>query len=211
MTPYKPPSLGASSFNCPHCGAYAQQQWSVVYLEDTEYSGKYTSADFSSARCTHCTSRSVWYGNQMLYPDSSTAPLPNSDLSEDIKNDYNEARSIVNKSPRGAAALLRLCIQKLCKELGEPGKDINTDIGNLVKKGLPSRIQQALDVVRVIGNEAVHPGEIDLNDNRAVANHLFILVNLIADDRITQPKAIETIYNSLPPTKLQGIAQRDKS
>ena len=73
----------------------------------------------------------------MVYPDFSGIELPNVDFNEDIKADYSEAASILQKSPRGSASLLRLAIQKLCKQLGESGKDINTDIGSLVKKGLP--------------------------------------------------------------------------
>lgn len=137
-------------------------------------------------------------------------PLPNSDLREDIKVDYLEARSIVNKSPRGAAALLRLCIQKLCEQLGESGKDINTDIGNLVQKGLHSTIQKSLDIVRVIGNDAVHPGQIDLKDDIDTANKLFELVNLIAQVMITEPKAIDELYTALPESKRKAIEERDK-
>jgi hypothetical protein len=45
--------------------------------------------------------------------------------------------------------------------LGEKG-DSSPAIGNLVKKGLPPMTQESLDCVRVIGNNAVHPGELDL-------------------------------------------------
>ena len=114
-------------------------------------------------------------------------------------------------SPRGAAALLRLGIQKLCAHLGQPGKNINADIKALVAEGLPPKVQEALDSVRVIGNDAVHPGTIDLNDNRDIANQLFRLVNFIAQKMITEPKEIEDIYNSLPAEKLKGINERDGS
>jgi hypothetical protein len=147
----------------------------------------------------------------MVYPDSSPAPLPNPDLPEEIKTDYQEARTIIAKSPRGACALLRLCVQKLCGFLGETGKDINADIAGLVKKGLNPKIQKSLDIVRVVGNEAVHPGQIDLRDQPATATQLFSLLNVIADAMITQPKVIESLYSGLPETKLQQIEQRDKA
>jgi len=130
----------------------------------------------------------------MIYPEDIGVAPPNSDLDEDIRKDYTEARGIVNKSPRGAAALLRLCIQKMCKQLKEDGKNLNTDIGNLVKKGLPVQIQQALDIVRVIGNNAVHPGQIDL-----------------ADDRITKPRKTRELYGLLPQAARDAIEKRDQN
>ena len=145
----------------------------------------------------------------MAHPDSSSTPLPNADLPEDIRTDYEEARSIINRSSRGAAALLRLCVQKLCKHLGESGKDINADIKALVKKGLNPTIQKSLDIVRVIGNAAVHPGQIDLRDRPETAVHLCQLINIIAEAMITQPKMIEELYAGLPATKRDQIQNRD--
>lgn len=146
-----------------------------------------------------------------MYPDSAGIDSPNDDLDDDIVADYNEAASILQKSPRGAAALLRLAVQKLCKQLGEPGKDINTDIGNLVQKGLSPTIQQALDALRVIGNESVHPGQIDLRDDPGTAQALFRLLNKIAETMITEPRQIQEIYDKIPESKKKAIEKRDKN
>jgi hypothetical protein len=94
--------------------------------------------------------------------------------------------------------------------LGESGKNINDDIASLVKKGLPVQIQKALDIVRVVGNESVHPGQIDLNDNQEIANKLFDLINIIAQVMITQPKEISALYeNIIPDDKKEAIEKRD--
>jgi hypothetical protein len=146
----------------------------------------------------------------MVIPDMEGIPYPNDDLSDEIKKDYMEARSIFSRSTRGASALLRLAIQKLCKQLGEPGKDINTDISNLVKKGLRPSIQKALDIVRVTGNESVHPGVLDMTDNQEIALKLFELVNLIADVMISEPKRVDELYeNVIPEEKKKAIIDRD--
>ena len=63
-------------------------------------------------------------------------------MPDDVRADYDEANSIANASPRGAAALLRLAIQKLCKHLGKPGKIINDDIAALVTDGLPPKVSR---------------------------------------------------------------------
>jgi hypothetical protein len=142
-------------------------------------------------------------------PQRGEAPLPNPDLSEDVRRDYNEASTILDLSPRGAAALLRLAIQKLCEQLGEKGENINDDIASLVKKGLDDRVKKSLDVVRVVGNNAVHPGQIDLRDDRATAERLFRLVNLITDIMISQPKLISEMHEALPEGAKKAIEKRD--
>lgn len=78
-----------------------------------------------------------------------------------------------------------------------------------MKKGLNPLVQQSLDVVRVVGNEAVHPGVIDLRDDRASAERLFDLVNIVAEQMITHPKSVQEMYAKLPPAKLDAIQRRD--
>jgi len=163
----------------------------------------------SAAQCVHCNQYSYWYKETLLVPSASTVEMPTADLPEVCRGDYLEAREIVDVSPRGAAALLRLCIQKLLKELGKSGKNINSDIADLVKDGLPVLVQQSLDICRVVGNNAVHPGEIDLEDTPEVARSLFKLINIIVHDRISHPKEVKALYETLPSGALDAIAKRD--
>src|SRR5450830_145456 len=126
------------------------------------------------------------------------------------KADYLEARSILSRSPKGAAALLRLTVQKLLPHIGGEGKHIDADIANLVQQGLHVQVQQALDSCRVIGNNAVHPGEMNISDSPEIAANIFELVNFIVDNRISQPKKIQAIYSALPQKNLSAIENRDK-
>jgi endogenous inhibitor of DNA gyrase (YacG/DUF329 family) len=218
MTP-TPIEFEKTAFNCPICGAYSEHSWSYARKFDkktannggqNQWQGDIIDLCFSE--CKHCKKHTVWLteSETMIYPTAGSAPLPNSDLPEDIIKDYNEARNIVELSPRGAVALLRLSIQKLCKHLGEKGENINNDIGNLVKKGLPEKMQKALDSVRVVGNSAVHPGQIDFEDDREIAYKLFGFVNIIANILITQPKEIDNFYEyKLPETARMAINKRD--
>lgn len=146
----------------------------------------------------------------MLVPEASIIP-PHPDLPPELLEEYNEAASIINRSPRGAAAILRLCLQKLMVSLGESGKNINKDISSLVSKGLPTEVQQALDFVRVIGNESVHPGEIDLQDNQEIALSLFDVINFIVEEQISRKKRIGNLYKMIPERQRQHIEERDKN
>jgi hypothetical protein len=148
----------------------------------------------------------------IIYPiDSSIlVSLPSPDMPEDVAEDFNEARNIFGYSPRSSAALLRLAVQKLCIHLGQSGKNINNDIAALVKNGLSPQIQKSLDIVRVIGNNAVHPGEIDIQENRETVLALFDIINFIVQEMITRPREINEIYQKLPENALKGIEARDK-
>jgi len=182
-------------------------------FEEAEHRHLYDSIELSNihiSKCYNCGEFAVWVHDRIVYPPTRTGDAPNPDLPEDIVRDYEEARSILELSPRGAAALLRLCIQKLCKHLGESGKNIDQDIANMVAKGLNPLVEKSLDSVRVIGNESVHPGELDLRDDPDIAKKLFKLVNAITDQMISHPKTVEEIYGKLPDKKLEGIKQRNE-
>lgn len=206
---YIQPTRGKKSFTCPHCGVLAQQIVYSVTGAQFGASSPYSSSDqIASASCTHCGKFTLWVGQELVYPNRGEAPQPNPDMPADVLLDYEEAARVSAASPKAAAALLRLGIQKLCIHLGGKGKNINDDIGLLVKNGMPAMIQQALDVVRVVGNNAVHPGQIDVDDPEVVGN-LFALTNVIVESMISTPKKVSNLYSGLPQSALDGIDQRD--
>ena len=205
---YIQPIVGDKSFTCPHCNTVSMQSWWSRNWDSRSSINKNISPLWIGT-CHNCEKSTVWVDGNLCYPDRGNAPFPNPDMPEPVLKLYMEASSIHNKSPRGAAALLRLGLQILCKELGEEGKNINSDIGKLVQRGLPTMVQKALDAVRVIGNDAVHPGQIDTDDPETVGK-LFKLTNLIVEYMITLPKEVDDVYNGLPEEKLKGIEGRDK-
>jgi Domain of unknown function (DUF4145) len=203
-----PPTHQATVFTCLGCGNNTQQDW---YDVNTWGSGHASQADprLTVASCHVCLATTLWWESKLVYPDAAVSPLAHSDMPATVKADYDEARQVLRTSPRSAAALLRLGVQKLCAELGEPGKNINDDIAGLVKKGLDPLVQQALDVLRVVGNNAVHPGQIDLDDDVDTAASLFDLVNLIVERMIALPKKVGAMYDALPASALAAITKRD--
>lgn len=203
----------SSTFTCPHCGVLATHirsgnclspQVTVIPHNFHQYQH-----GLFKLVCSGCNGETIFFKSQLIYPKATVGPMPIDGMPDEVRKDYEEARRVVEDSPRSAAALLRVSVQKLCKHLGEKGENINDDIGSLVAKGLSVQIQQALDVVRVVGNNAVHPGQIDLNDNPEVCSALFGIVNVIVERMIVEPARTKEIFSSLPQSSLEAIEKRD--
>lgn len=210
MSKHYPPVFGEARFHCALCGVYAKQNFVPLplSLSTTAYSGIWRSY------CDHCKRNSFWEQltentGRLLIPSIVGTPPAAAYMPNDVLADYNEAAAIYSLSPRGSAALLRLAVQKLMVHLGKPGVNINDDIKSLVADNLPVMIQQALDYCRVVGNNAVHPGEILLNDTPEMAWTMFEMINLIVTLRIAQPKELENLYGKLPEGARRAIEKRD--
>lgn len=181
-----------------------------VYSANQQHMSEFVPDHFSVATCLSCSAITLWIDEDLVYPKAVPVDPPNPDMANEVQELYCEASAIVTESPKGATALLRLSLQLLLKQLGKPGKNINSDIKDLVSDGLSPKIQKALDLLRVVGNNAVHPGQIDLEDNRHIAFKLFQILNFIADEMITKPKELESLYEDIIPEETkQHIADRD--
>jgi len=218
---YRGPVGLISTFVCAYgdCGALAVHRWGVVDGLLTRATSTRDAVRVVSksplvvlSRCEACEREAIFVDGRLVVPEANFAPAAPTDLPQELADDFEEARRILPVSPRGAAALLRLLVQKLLPLLGAAPGDINRMIGELVANGtISSKIQQALDSVRIIGNEAVHPGTMDLKDDEATAISLFKLICYIVEKAITEPKEIDAIYAGLPAGKLAGIVNRDSS
>lgn len=171
----------------------------------------YDLLNVSSKKCVHCYQMSIWVRDELVWPRRGAGPFPNPDLPPEVLQVYEEASSILDLSPRASCALSRLAIELLCKHVGATGKTLDNRIGCLVERGLKQKVQQMLDYVRVVGNDAVHAGQMVMTDTRADAEILLKLVNEIADEIITQPEHIDELYNTLPEEKRKAIEKRDSS
>jgi len=215
---YIEPQISKSAFHCPLCGTFAHMRW-------FGFGRNHSPRPYTEAECSHCEQSSLWRIEEtaenedghivpsrgtMLFPDTGIAPLPELDMPDDVKVDYEEAARISAKSPRGAAALLRLGLQKLCKHLGKNGENINSDIRSLSEDNvLPPMVIKVADTVRITGNNAVHPGEMSEEDFDHVASKLFDLLNFIVKKAITEPKELEALYQKVPEKPRVSAEEQD--
>lgn len=163
------------------------------------------------ANCDNCDGFSIWIGERMVYPVMVGVMPAHIDTPAQILPDYNEAAEIFAISPRASAAILRVALEKLLNFIGLKGDDINGNIKNLVELGLSEELQRSMDIIRILGNESVHYGSINLNEDRTTANRLFLIFNLIVEKTITNKNMLADIYGKLPENKVNGINQRDKA
>lgn len=212
------PAFKLEAFHCPTCGTYAHMNWEDLGSQQGRHSL------YAEAICSKCKKTSLWritkfshghFGRideegELIFPDFGISALPESDMPEDVKSDYIEASRIFSRSPRGAAALLRLALQKLCKHLGQPGKNINEDIRSLAANNtLPPLVVKVADTVRITGNNAVHPGEMSDEDFDHVASKMFDLLNFIVKKGISEPKELEALYSKTPEKPRKDAEAKD--
>ncbi len=224
MSEYVAPIFKGEAFHCPHCNVLSHMMWGAL---SSNGNGGQRWVDFLCSTCSHCKQDAFWLVTDrgtpilplfaasesgiMVYPDAMIAPTPSDDMPDDIKKDYLEAASIYQKSPRGAVALLRLGLQKLCVHLGGEGKNINADLAKLAEDELVSKkLIRSADIIRIVGNNAVHPGTISDDDFEDVSFKLFALINMIVQQGITEPKEVDNMFGSLPEGPRQAAENRDK-
>jgi hypothetical protein len=210
------PAQEKTRYTCPYpdCGAYAFQQRGGLLQQIEGEEGNTWLGGWILHRCSGCQRPIMWrqVGEgkfTMAFPTGVVGSPPSEDMPQDVAEIYEEARRVAVSSRRSAAALLRLALQMLIDHL-EPGRgDLNSKIGKLAQRGLLPHIQQAMDVLRVVGNNAVHPGQIVLDDDPELLLSLFRLTNVVVDQMITAPEHAKSLFESLPEQARAQVSRRD--
>ena len=151
-------------------------------------------------RIRHIEGTTTSFEEKMVYPPASHGARPSVDMPASAQRLYEEAGNVLPGSPRAAAALLRMCTEDIIKSL-TPKHDgrgrldekapLYKHVEFLQKNDAlwpGEEIDTALEILRLIGNEAVHsPRMIQRDgDSERIAKSLFMLVDMITQSLITR-------------------------
>lgn len=224
-----------SSYNCPFCGITLPVTDDTHQVNYPSFSngtghgysinGAYTTNDCISIdmyKCPECENISVIASSLgkgfkkpfrvLVNPTSSAKQYPDY-IPKAIRDDYEEAYSIVNFSPKASATLSRRCLQGMIRDFWNIKKSKLADAINELQNKVTSSQWKAIDSVRKIGNIGAHM-ESDINtivevdsgeaekllklielliDKWYISRHdedqLFLEVSNIADNKMSQKKS----------------------
>ncbi|WP_430645142.1 DUF4145 domain-containing protein [Agromyces sp. GXS1127] len=219
-------------FTCPRCRAYSHHvresltvaAWSGTYKTSFMFNdgpgafrvdgtgvksaGPGTGSDWDVTVCASCNLPSVWRGEQLLYPRSSTIPASHPEMPQAARSLYDEARQVFPDSRRASAALARAALESLLLETDQSGrkKNLQTRIGELKGK-VNEPLWQVLTAPRILGNDSLHGGEDDLvvlyldGNDAEIVEAIFGAVNALVEELITQPRKARALYELIPEAK----------
>ena len=162
-----------AGYQCPFC----QQIMTVTDDNQTVYNLSFTESGFytSNAHIYNCPTQITYYKcpncNQIsillhglnnlkgllinVHPPSSCKQYPDY-IPQQIRNDYEEACSILNTSPKASATLSRRCLQGMIRDFwGIKEKTLYQEITQLKGKVYPDQ-WKAIDALRKLGNIGAH-------------------------------------------------------
>jgi hypothetical protein len=142
----------------------------------------------------------------LLYPKNSSAPPPQEDMPEEVLALYKEAASIVSDSPSAACLFIRKALETLLLDYYKlDPKKYNLDklikhLTDDTEQAWSKKFKPHLESIRLIGNDAAHPREINRADNEQTALTLFGFLNICVEHLISQPLKTKQFLeaNSIP-------------
>lgn len=218
------PKLNDKSFKCLCCHITTTHSWNdhvvalssehINYLEGSNHHEKANVIKYVRGEshinhivlddvyvtiCDHCHKPTIWLNdNQTLkpvLPSDNQYPSASDKMPQKVKDLYNQAGSIADKSPRAANAMLRSAIEELMYIIMKTQGDLNDMIDRAYNKNIiTTHIKKSLHSIRLLGNNALHPNQIRIEDD-VDTNDIFNIINHIVDVTIHHQEVIENIEN----------------
>lgn len=218
------------SFHCPFCNVdmpitsdtHASRYPSFennsgIYVTDTGIKFQSSTINIEFFRCPKCNKFSIFAKEKGSYTKGLNIPLiPNSQAKQfpdyiphAVREDYKEAYSIVNLSPKASATLSRRCLQGMIRDFHKITKSRLIDEVNALQSIIPSSQWKAIDALRSIGNIGAHMEKdintiIDVDPNEA--EQLLKLIELLIDKWYIARHDEEELLNNIT-----AIASNKKS
>lgn len=172
--------------------------------------------DWYASVCAGCAQGAVWRGDELVYPQVSTAVPPHNAMPQAARNLYLEASAVLPHSKRAAAALARAALERLLREL--PESDPRAKLDDLIA-GLGNRVSptlwKLLTTLRYLGNDSLHgDGSSDLvalyldGDAATIVEPIFGAINSIVEEVIVQPAEADRLYAMLPEGVRKSAEQK---
>ena len=168
-----------------------------------------------ASRCYNCNGFAVWVRDQLVFPgrivETSYTVIQGVRASGDqvqevAVNDaeepaaeveelegFEEAAAILHNSPRGATALMRICVQKMLPLLNREDTHLDENISNLVRKGLEVEIQQSMDALQIRRQTPFSPAHFDRKKDEETATKLLEFLQGIMGRRMLKYEYEEII------------------
>lgn len=223
-----------SGFQCPYCSIVMPitndtHRCRVPSFDRTDDSNASSSNNFDYSSCyidfflcPNCgqyTIKVTGVGamvkdvNVFVRPISEAKQFPDY-IPEAIRNDYEEACSIVNLSPKASATLSRRCLQGMIRDFWDIKlKNLNQEITALKDK-IPADLWSSIDALRQLGNIGAHMEKdtdviVDIDPNEAES--LIKLIELLMKEWYINREERKKLFSDIISTNESKQKERKKT
>ena len=161
------------SFQCPFCNSsfpLIDETYEYYQASFESHDSKFwdtapsNSVNINFYKCPSCKKTTIKVTgasknfadlNVPIYPNSLAKHFPEY-IPKSIRQDYEEAYSILNLSPKASATLSRRCLQGMIRDFYKITKSRLFDEINELQNIVPASQREAINAVRSIGNIGAH-------------------------------------------------------
>lgn len=215
------------SFDCPYCQSAFALHSGTYYITNLDSTGAYCPISNSTVmhielfvcpKCDHITIKAQGRG-RLAFPETPILPkslakqFPNY-VPEVIRNDYEEACSIVNLSPKASATLSRRCLQGMIRDYWGISKGTLYQEIDALKDKIPADLWSSIDALRQLGNIGAHMEKntnviVDIDPDEADA--LIKLIELLMKEWYINREERKQLFSTITSTNAQKQNQRKET